>query len=195
MSRVHGDASFVTSVEHPVTFDAGRARRGDRARGSRAGGLDVNRRGEDRSKSRDPATRVSQGRTADRCSSSAAARSGTSWVGRLLGRTAGAAYVHEPDSPWEPFAARARAGLGSLPAVDAGDSGPPLYAHLWDVAFTGRRRYPTNRLAYQAYARIPKSEKLAALDQDATSHPFRLRIATRLAQPASPLRGARPAMS
>ncbi|HEX6489378.1 MAG TPA: sulfotransferase [Candidatus Dormibacteraeota bacterium] len=65
-------------------------------------------------------------------------RSGTTWLGQILGRAAGAAIVNEPDNPllrrWVPVA------LGSnfeaLPVVEPGDRAPH-YERLWTYSFLG----------------------------------------------------------
>lgn len=69
-------------------------------------------------------------------------RSGTTWIGEVLGRTAGARYLHEPDNHLvRPDAWWAKRRLGPYPeldpAADAGDSGRADYERLWARAFTG----------------------------------------------------------
>jgi len=114
-----------------------------------------------------------------------AARSGTTWVAELLGRTTDASYVHEPDNfDWVPFAGRARARLGLLPNIEVGQDPPPAYARLWDQAFASRRPSLLNRVAVRAYASIPGDEKYAALAPDG-SRSLRLGLTTRLARPAA----------
>ena len=64
-------------------------------------------------------------------------RSGTTWVGRVLGMTEGAVYVHEPDNHLlRPEAWWAKRRLGAWPALDAGDDAPD-YERLWARAFAG----------------------------------------------------------
>jgi Sulfotransferase family len=66
-------------------------------------------------------------------------RSATTWLGKVLGATAGTSYVAEPDLPKDrPFAVRALAGRGNLPVLAADDTGSRSLERLWDVAF-GRR--------------------------------------------------------
>jgi sulfotransferase family protein len=113
-----------------------------------------------------------------------AARSGTTWVARTLGLTAGAVYLSEPDeAPEVPFATRARSHMGLLPAVEPGDEGPELYRRLWDVAFGVRRRSPLNRLANRLYADVPIDEKYAVLTPDGSPASVKLRVSIRLAKP------------
>jgi hypothetical protein len=119
-----------------------------------------------------------------------AARSGTTWVGEVLGKTQGASYLHEPDSfDWVPFAARARAGLGLLPAVEPGDPAPRLYAKMWDAAFQARREALRNDVATRIYARIGENEKYKMLPPGGRRS-RRLRVVTRLAGPRYSARGA-----
>ncbi len=62
-------------------------------------------------------------------------RSGTTWVGQVLGHAPGCRYVHEPDNHHHrAFALWAKRGLGSFPALDVGESGGP-FSMLWDAAF------------------------------------------------------------
>lgn len=70
-------------------------------------------------------------------------RSGTTWVGEVLGRTAGARYLHEPDNHLvRPEAWWAKRRLGPYPELGRGDDGGGSdagrdYERLWDKAFTG----------------------------------------------------------
>jgi hypothetical protein len=67
-------------------------------------------------------------------------RSGTTWVGEVLGRTAGARYLHEPDNHLlRPEAWWAKRGLGPYPELDPGDDGGD-YERLWALAFAGGPR-------------------------------------------------------
>ena len=121
-----------------------------------------------------------------------AGRSGTTWVGEVLGRATDAAYVHEPDNiDWVPFAGRARAGLGLLPAVDVDGDAPDSYTRLWEGAFSARRRPGRNRLAARLYAGIPDANKYAALAPHGRSRSLRYVVATRLARPEAADVGAR----
>ncbi|MCA1845901.1 MAG: hypothetical protein LC792_22475 [Actinobacteria bacterium] len=64
-------------------------------------------------------------------------RSGTTWVGEVLGRTAGARYLHEPDNHLlRPEAWWAKRSLGPYPELDPGDDGGD-YERLWATAFAG----------------------------------------------------------
>jgi hypothetical protein len=66
-------------------------------------------------------------------------RSGKTWVGEVLGRTAGARYLHEPDNHLvRPDAWWAKRRLGPYPELDpAADADSPDYERLWDRAFAG----------------------------------------------------------
>jgi hypothetical protein len=67
-------------------------------------------------------------------------RSGTTWVGEVLGRTAGARYLHEPDNHLlRPEAWWAKRKLGPYPELDPGDDGGD-YERLWATAFAGGPR-------------------------------------------------------
>jgi Sulfotransferase family len=63
------------------------------------------------------------------------ARSGTTWIGRVLGETTGVRYVHEPDNHViRPFALRAKRPLGPFPILDHDESAPE-YERLWASVF------------------------------------------------------------
>jgi hypothetical protein len=67
-------------------------------------------------------------------------RSGTTWVGEVLGRTAGARYLHEPDNHLvRPDAWWAKRRLGPYPELRPGDDGGD-YERLWALAFVGGPR-------------------------------------------------------
>ncbi|MGH3003603.1 MAG: hypothetical protein ACRDM1_13240, partial [Gaiellaceae bacterium] len=89
-------------------------------------------------------------------------RSGTSWIGHVLGSTPGAGYVGEPDNhEHSPFALRAKLGLPGYyyPDVDPSDDAP-VYERLWretfavqgagDTAFERVRRAAALRLLRRA---------------------------------------------
>src|SRR5205823_1469687 len=64
-------------------------------------------------------------------------RSGTTWVGEVLGHTAGARYLHEPDNHLlRPEAWWAKRGLGPYPEL-APEQDAPGYEQLWALAFSG----------------------------------------------------------
>jgi Sulfotransferase family len=88
-------------------------------------------------------------------------RSGTTWVGQVLGR-AGARYVHEPDNHLvRPEAWRAKRGWGANPAVGPEDEAPELW-RLWAVAFAGGPRpsaaYATARLLHRIVPRTAETD-------------------------------------
>lgn len=67
-------------------------------------------------------------------------RSGTTWVGEVLGRTSGARYLHEPDNHLvRPDAWWAKRCLGPYPELDPGADGGD-YERLWALAFAGGPR-------------------------------------------------------
>jgi hypothetical protein len=67
-------------------------------------------------------------------------RSGTTWVGEVLGRTAGARYLHEPDNHLlRPDAWWAKRPFGPYPELNPGDDGGD-YERLWALAFAGGPR-------------------------------------------------------
>ena len=67
-------------------------------------------------------------------------RSGTTWVGEVLGRTAGARYLHEPDNHLvRPDAWWAKRRLGPYPELNPGDDGGD-YERVWALAFAGGPR-------------------------------------------------------
>ena len=67
-------------------------------------------------------------------------RSGTTWVGEVLGRTAGARYLHEPDNHLvRPDAWWAKRHLGPYPELQPGEGGDD-YERLWALAFAGGPR-------------------------------------------------------
>lgn len=67
-------------------------------------------------------------------------RSGTTWVSKVLTVGCRAALIHEPDSEHhDPFAFKAKLGLGRFPVVGPDDRVPTDYAALWRRAFEGAR--------------------------------------------------------
>jgi hypothetical protein len=69
-------------------------------------------------------------------------RSGTTWVGEVLGRTAGARYLHEPDNHLvRPDAWWAKRRFGPYPELLPGDTAAD-YERLWALAFSGGPRRP-----------------------------------------------------
>jgi hypothetical protein len=80
-------------------------------------------------------------------------RSGTTWVGRTLGRSPGWSYVHEPDNHHLlPVAALAKQGLGNYPLLAPGDRAPRFEA-LWRLAWSG---WWGTRLGSRAVERVPR---------------------------------------
>ena len=118
-------------------------------------------------------------------------RSGTTWTGRVLGRTEGAVYVNEPDGFRDPFAFRVMLGRGENPIVDAGDRAHD-YERLWRGALAGGRPTgsPRDRLARLVYDRTPLDARRAA--RAGAGIPARLRLAAAAAVPRGPEPSAGP---
>jgi len=120
-------------------------------------------------------------------------RSGTSWVGRVLGSTPGATYLGEPDNhEYRPWALRAKLGVPGYfypaPAGSAAD-----YERLWSVACGlegGARSSPPTRMRRRIstglLARIPHRDVLRAF-QSRRRLPLLVRAATLLAVPDGPI--------
>src|SRR5207237_10167784 len=112
------------------------------ARLLRAAGLQV-RPARERHRRREPADMT--GPAGARVLVAGLPRSGTTWVGEVLGRTAGARYLHEPDNHLlRPEAWSAKRRLGPYPElrpggdVVSGEVGG--YERLWARAFAGGAR-------------------------------------------------------
>ena len=80
-------------------------------------------------------------------------RSGTTWVGRVLGQADGACYVHEPDNHLvRPDAWWAKRPLGAYPNLAPGEAAPD-YERLFRLAFAGGGRpsllYPWARALHR----------------------------------------------
>jgi hypothetical protein len=113
-------------------------------------------------------------------------RSGTSWVGAVLGTTAGAGYVYEPDDVrWVPFAVRATPRLGTLPVLAPDDDGPPALTRLWDAAFGAPVRYlpGRHRVAAALFKGATDAERRAVVHPTRGHTTIRLRVAGALAVP------------
>jgi hypothetical protein len=117
-------------------------------------------------------------------------RSGTTWVEQVLGRSASARIVHEPDNETcNPFALRAKTSLGRFPVLGSGDTAPVAYHHLWSRAFEGIGRAATARwLTAKALLRTADADLDAAFDQGRSRFSARLRLVSALATlPPAPL--------
>jgi hypothetical protein len=128
-------------------------------------------------------------------------RSGTSWVGRILGSTKGSTYLGEPDNhEHSPFALRAKLGLPGwyYPALSSDDE-PAEYGRLWAAAFG----FPSLRLSAELAAseRLRRKTSLALLRRSSDADrlqafrvPYRLglslRVVSTLAVPDRPDREA-----
>jgi hypothetical protein len=117
-------------------------------------------------------------------------RSGTTWIGRALGHTAGATYVNEPDGFRDPFAFTVMLRLGENPVLAPGDPAPDL-ERLWAGALAGGRPAGTwrDRLARTLYERTPLDERREARARGKASG--RLRLAALAAMPRIAEPGAR----
>jgi len=109
-------------------------------------------------------------------------RSGTTWTGRVLGRTEGAVYVNEPDGFRDPFAFRVMLARGENPIV-AGTESAPDYDRLWQGAFAGGEPAGTvrDRLARFVYDRTPLDDRRSARADGRVR--LRLRLASAAAEP------------
>ena len=102
-------------------------------------------------------------------------RSGTTWLGRVLRRTAGTRYVDEPDNEVkEPFALKTKRGMGTFPALAPGDEASGL-ERLWDLAFGGRIRDGSarSRVASALLQRSPRDAVRAGVARDRPRHTIR----------------------
>lgn len=128
-------------------------------------------------------------------------RSGTSWVGRLLGSTAGATYVGEPDNHGHaPFAFRAKLGLpGWFYSAPRDADGAEAYERLWRSALGFPRLETSAGLGLVARARRKTSGRLLqTASGDELRRAFQapgelrraLRLAAALAVPERPERAA-----
>lgn len=109
-------------------------------------------------------------------------RSGTTWIGQALGRTDGSVYVHEPDGDHDPFAFRARLGLGVAPALEVTDVDID-YHRLFAGAFEGGQYAGTlrDKVARRIYGATPIDDRWRAWLGGSVS--ARLRMASTLAVP------------
>ncbi len=116
-------------------------------------------------------------------------RSGTTWIGEVLGTTERAAYVHEPDGVHEPFAYRAKGDLPAGGRLEPGASGPDDYVRLWAGAFEGGAKAATlaDHVSRRCYSRVTAAERAAV--RAGGRAPLALRIATRAARPRVAVEG------
>jgi hypothetical protein len=116
-------------------------------------------------------------------------RSGTSWLGRVLGSTPGASYLGEPDNHEHvPFALRAKLGLpGRLYPDLAPEFDASAYERLWRTALEdpgpeeslARAR---RRLALRLLRRATSDDLLRSIARPSDT-PFGLRLASRIGLP------------
>jgi hypothetical protein len=115
-------------------------------------------------------------------------RGGTTWVGQVLGHTAGAVYVHEPDGTHDPYAFRAKLTQFNQPMIDADAprAAAPELAALFDGALAGGTTTGSwrDQLARRLWSRVTDDEKMTARRTGKQSP--RLRIALAAAQPRGP---------
>jgi hypothetical protein len=116
-------------------------------------------------------------------------RSGTTWIGRTLGQTAGATYVNEPDGFRDPFAFRTMLAHGENPVLEPGQPAADL-ERLWAGALAGGREAGTgrDRLARALYERTPLEARRAARARGRASGRLRLvawAAVPRVAEPAA----------
>lgn len=105
-------------------------------------------------------------------------RSGTTWIGQVLGRSVATRYVHEPDGGYEPFALRAKRGLSMHTALAPGDRAE-AYEQLFAGAFAGGRRSTsiTGRIARRGFDAASQRDRTAARLRDKPSPQLRLALA------------------
>jgi hypothetical protein len=130
-------------------------------------------------------------------------RSGTSWVGRVLGSTQGATYLGEPDNhEHNPFALRAKLGIpGWFYPAPAGEARE--YARLWLTAFgleasPGNLRRAGDRVrdavALRLLHSVSEAQLLRAMQRPGHgwgAGQARLRLAAALGVPTRPSRDTR----
>jgi Sulfotransferase family len=116
-------------------------------------------------------------------------RSGTSWIGRVLGSAPGAVYLGEPDNHEHvPFALRAKLGAkGRLyPYLDPAEEAP-VYGRLWRDAFAGGHAdglvAAVRTRAAERLLRGAESGDLIGAIVDPAAASLRLRLAAALALP------------
>ena len=110
-------------------------------------------------------------------------RSGTTWLGRVLRRTAGTCYVDEPDNEVkEPFALKTKRGWGTFPVIPVEDGAPQL-ERLWELAFSGRirDRRTRSRVASAILQRSRRDAVRAATAWEDPRHSLRTRLVSALA--------------
>jgi hypothetical protein len=121
-------------------------------------------------------------------------RSGSSWVGRVLGSTPDAVYLGEPDNHEHcPFALRAKLGLRGrfYPDVRPAET-VPVYEQLWREAFASplSREYSFSERARRALAlrllRRASDGEVRRSISDPAAAPRTVRVAARLAVPERP---------
>ena len=113
-------------------------------------------------------------------------RSGSTWVGSVLGMTADARYLHEPDDIDErPYVMKALRGSAGVPSLRPSDDAPAAYSRLWDAAFGGRvRSLPgQERLARALYRKTTADQRRAALDASDRHETFAIRMVAAVAVP------------
>ncbi|MDQ3380362.1 MAG: sulfotransferase [Actinomycetota bacterium] len=121
-------------------------------------------------------------------------RSGTTWVGTLLGSTQDSAYVEEPDNHLtHPFAFRAKYRLpGRFYTALHPDDEAPEYERLWREALRpAARRNPSPDKARRALCtavwRLVAHEEIRRAFLDPNAAALKLRAAKTLAVPVTPL--------
>jgi hypothetical protein len=89
-------------------------------------------------------------------------RSGTSWVSTVLGTTAEARLVREPDGLANPYGLRAARRLGLAPVIGVDEPGPPELRRVFDAAYgllQPRRLRGQQRLALKLLRRATDDER------------------------------------
>jgi hypothetical protein len=119
------------------------------------------------------------------------ARSGTTWIGRVLGETTGVRYVHEPDNhATRPFALRAKRSLGPFPILDRNESALE-YERLWASVFDRKAPEPEagwsllERARRSAASRVMKRLSTSRLRNSFRDRAYRAPLASKLVELAA----------
>jgi hypothetical protein len=119
-------------------------------------------------------------------------RSGSTWIGQILGEAAAARYIHEPDNETEhPYALRAKRDLGRFPFLRPGERAR-RYEACWEAAFGGAEWPRRTWLSRRALDRQPYAAIEAWCDPDRW-RPVRLAMIAAFAGPGRVrIQGQRP---
>jgi hypothetical protein len=121
-------------------------------------------------------------------------RSGTTWIGEVLGATPGTTLLAEPDNHFHvayAWKAKCMLGLREHPSLVRGESNSRtrMFEQLWDAALSGRRRSPVADLRLKLSGSLVEGSRPALVSGALAGDirvPARLRLAGALASPVSP---------